>query len=230
MEQFWDARAREDAFFFVDSRLDYGSPDHEAFWTGGVEALDRMLLALGAEVTADQVVVDIGCGLGRLTRPLAERAARVIAVDISKEMLAKARELNSDLDNVEWMHGDGTSLQPVADASVDACVSHVVFRHMPDPAITLGYVRDMGRVLRRGGFAAFELSTDPEAHRPRTVGVRGRVAAAVGRRPRGEADPAWVGSSVDVRDLREVAAEAGLETARIVGEATEFCAVLLTRR
>src|SRR5947209_5662218 len=122
MEQFWDARAREDAFFFVDSRLDYGSPDHEAFWTGGVEALDRMLLALGAEVTADQVVVDIGCGLGRLTRPLAERAARVIAVDISKEMLAKARELNSDLDNVEWMHGDGTSLQPVADASVDACV------------------------------------------------------------------------------------------------------------
>ena len=35
MAAFWDARAREDAFFFVDDRLDYGSPDEERFWTGG---------------------------------------------------------------------------------------------------------------------------------------------------------------------------------------------------
>src|SRR4051812_44626656 len=134
MERSWDARAREDAFWFVDSRLEYGAPDEEAFWAGGEEALAGLLGVLGAKLEPGLVVVDIGCGLGRLTRPLAADAARVIAIDVSNEMLARARELNPQLDNVEWIHGDGASLRPVEDASVDACVSHVVFRHIPDPA------------------------------------------------------------------------------------------------
>jgi SAM-dependent methyltransferase len=229
MERFWDARAREDAYFFVDSRLDYGSPDDEAFWAGGVEALDRLFGVLGVELSPEHVVVDIGCGLGRLTRPLAERCARVIAIDISTEMIERARALNGDLDNVEWVHGDGTSLRPVEDGSVDACVSHVVFRHMPDAAITLGYVREMGRVLRRGGVAAFELSNDPDAHRRSDTGIRARAAAVVGRRPRGVANAAWVGSYVDLDEVRSVAGEVDLEMTGVVGESTEFCAVLLQR-
>ena len=227
MERFWDARAREDAYFFVDSRLDYGAPDDGAFWAGGVEALDRLLDALGVEISADHVVVDIGCGLGRLTRPLAERARRVIGIDISTEMLERAQKLNADLENVEWVHGDGSSLRPVADRSVDACISHVVFRHIPDPAITLDYIRDMARVLRPGGFSAFELSNDPGAHREQSAGIRERVAAVAGRAPKGVNNAAWVGSYVDLDAVREVAGGAGLETERVVGEGTEFCGVLL---
>src|SRR5579875_2372078 len=157
MERFWDARAREDAFYFVDSRLRYNATDEKAFWAGGEEALAALLGGLGVTIPPGQVVLDIGCGLGRLTRPLAREAERVIALDISAEMLDRARELNPDLANVEWVHGDGVSLQPVGDSSVDVCVSHVVFRHIPDPQITLGYIREMGRVLKPGGFAAFEL-------------------------------------------------------------------------
>jgi SAM-dependent methyltransferase len=223
MERFWDARAREDAFWFVDSRLEYGAPDLEAFWAGGEEALDRLLGALGARIEPADAVVDIGCGVGRLTRPLAARAARVVALDVSSEMLTVARELNGHLENVEWRHGDGESLRPVADASVDACVSHVVFRHLPDAAITLGYVREMGRVLRPGGIAAFEFSNDPERHRA----PRGRLR--FGRGPRGVTDDAWVGSAVDLADLRRTARAAGLRVERVVGEGTEFCAVLLRR-
>lgn len=68
-------------------------------------------------------------------------------------MLELAREHNPALDAVEWIHGDGTSLEPLADASADACFSQVVFQHIPDPEITLGYVAEMGRVLRPGGSA-----------------------------------------------------------------------------
>src|SRR5947209_19965097 len=161
MEQFWDARAREDAFYFVDSRLRYHAPDQRAFWAGGEKALRALLGAVDVEIAPGQVVLDIGCGLGRLTRPLAAEAARVIAIDVSQEMLAQARDLNPGLEHVEWLHGDGESLRPVPDASVDVCISHVVFRHIPDTAVTLGYVREMGRVLSPGGFAAFELSNAP---------------------------------------------------------------------
>jgi SAM-dependent methyltransferase len=230
MERYWDARAREDAFYFVDSRLSYRSPDEDAFWEGGEQALDRLLGALGAELPRDGVVVDIGCGIGRLTRPLAERSRHVIALDVSSEMLTRAQELNSALDNVDWVHGDGASLAPLADASVDACISHVVFRHIPDPAVTLGYVREMGRVLRPGGFAAFELSNDPTPHRGGGRPLAGRVASLVGRAPRGQSDTAWLGSYVDRGALERVAAEAGLVLERIQGAGTEFCAVLLRRR
>ena len=229
MERFWDARAREQALWYVDSRLDYGEPDVETFWAGGEEALERLLTALGAVVSSDDVVVDIGCGVGRLTRPLARRARRVIAVDVSSEMLARARDLNADLDNVEWVHGDGESLRPLPDASADACISHVVFRHLPDPSLTLGYVREMGRVLRPGGFAAFEVSNDPAAHSARSPGIRTRLAAVAGRAPRGVADAAWVGSAVDLTDLGRVAAGAGLAVERVVGAGTPYCAILLRR-
>jgi SAM-dependent methyltransferase len=230
MERFWDARAREDAYYFVDSRLEYRSPDEEAFWAGGEEALDKLLGVLEAPpIEADDVVVDIGCGIGRLTRPLAGRASRVFALDVSSEMIERARRLNEHLDNVEWLHGDGESLQPIPDASVDACVSHVVFRHIPDPAITLRYVLEMGRVLRPGAFAAFEFSNKSEPHVHRSSGRYLRLRGLVGRAPRGVTDSAWVGSHVELEDLRRVAAQAGLRLERVRGEGTDFCAVLLRR-
>jgi SAM-dependent methyltransferase len=228
MERFWDARAREDPFFFVDSRLEYGAPEVESFWRGGERALDGLLQAVGAEISSEQVVVDIGCGIGRLTRALARRAARVIAIDVSSAMLAEARRLNAGIENVEWLHGDGKTLHPIANASVDACVSHVVFRHIPDPAITLGYLREMGRVLRPGGFAAVEFSNDPAAHRRRPR-LRARLAAIAGRGPRGLAAAAWLGSYVDLADVSRVGAAAGLDVERVAGESTQFCATLLRR-
>jgi methionine biosynthesis protein MetW len=230
MERFWDARAREDAYYFVDSRLEYRSPDEEAFWAGGEEALDKLLGVLEAPpIEADDVVVDIGCGIGRLTRPLAGRASRVFALDVSSEMIERARRLNEHLDNVEWLHGDGESLQPVEDASVDVCVSHVVFRHIPDPAITLRYIAEMGRVLKPGGFAAFELSNKKEPHVHRSSGRLRPLAALVGRAPRGVTDEAWVGSFVALGDLRRTAAGAGLAVERIEGQGTDFCAVRLRK-
>jgi SAM-dependent methyltransferase len=231
-EGFWDERAREHALFYVDNRLDYREPDLDSFWAGGAEALDGMLAAVGAEVGEDDLVIDIGCGVGRLTRVLARRARWVVGVDVSAEMLARAAELNPGLDNVEWLHGDGRGLPGVADGSADACVSHVVFQHIPDPAITLGYVREMGRVLHPGGWAAFQVSTDPAIHRPRALAqrLRWRAAAALRRGPQAQEHPAWLGSAVAVGDLRRVAEEAGLELERVLGAGSQFTTVLARRR
>ena len=231
-ERFWDERAREHALFFVDNRLDYRDPDVRRFWAGGEEAVDAMLGSVGVAVRPSDVVVDIGCGVGRLTRVLAGRASRVIAVDVSSEMLARAHELNRDLANVTWLHGDGRGLPGVADGGVDACVSHVVFQHIPDPADTLAYVREMGRVLRPGGWAAFQVSTDPAVHHLRGGPRRllWRLAAATGRGPRAQEHPAWLGSAVRMDDLRRVAADAGLGLERVLGAGTQFTTVLARRR
>ena len=216
MAAFWDARAREDAFFYVDDRLERGAPDLARFWAGGEDVLERMTALVEAPaIGREHAVLDLGCGVGRLTRPLSARAGRVVALDVSAEMLARARELNPGLENVTWVHGDGRTLAGVEDAGVDVVVSFVVFQHVPDPAITLGYVAEVGRVLRPGGWALLHVSNDPGVHR----------RPLLRRRP--EDDPAWRGSAVDLGDLRATAERSGLAVERVVGEGTQFCFVRL---
>ena len=182
IRRFWDRRAREDAFHFVDNRIRYRDPEaEERFWAGGRRDLDGLLDALGMEVSPGERVVEIGCGIGRLTRPLAERAASVVAVDVSARMLELARRLNPDLANVDWLLGDGASLAGIPAASADVCFSYVVFQHIPDPHVTLGYVREIGRVLRPGGTAA--RSGGPRAARSVASGVD-RLGGRPGRRAR----------------------------------------------
>jgi SAM-dependent methyltransferase len=229
MGRFWDARAKEDAFYFVDNTGAYRDADIDRFWAEGRRNLDTVLDLVGARVEPPDVVLDIGCGVGRLTRILAERSTHVHAIDVSAEMLEQARELNAHLTNVTWHHGDGTTLHPIEDASVDAVVSHVVFQHIPDPEITLGYVREIGRVLRRGGWAAFQISNDPSIHRPK-AGARDKLKAAVGRAPKGQDEPQWLGSAVDLGDVSAAADDGGMDVAQIAGEGTQFCYLRTEKR
>ncbi len=229
MRSFWDERARESALYFVDNRLDYRNPDEAAFWSGGESALLEILASVGVAVSPDDDLLEIGCGVGRMTRPLARRASAVLALDVSSEMLARARQLNPGLDNVEWLLGDGMTLGPVENRSIDGCVSLVVFQHLPDPALTLGYVREIGRVLRPGGWAVFQVSNDPGIHRRREVGALGRVKMALGREPRGQDDPAWLGSAVDPGELCSTAEAAGMVVEQTIGEGGQYCIVRLRR-
>jgi SAM-dependent methyltransferase len=231
MQRFWDRRAREDPFYFVDNRLEYGDPDMESFWSGGEEGLDRLLAATGMTVDAGDAIVDIGCGVGRITRALATRAREVWAVEVSQEMLELARGYNEHLANVRWLLGDGESLAGIDDGSVDGCVSLVVFQHIPSKDVILSYVREMGRVLRHGGWAAFQISNDPRVHsRPgRFASVRATVWSRLRRGPGGQAHPAWLGTSIELDQLERTAAEAGLTLTEVTGAGTQYCLVGVRR-
>jgi SAM-dependent methyltransferase len=153
----------------------------------------------------------------------------VRAVDISERMLERARHHNGGLANVEWIHGDGSTLAGIGDESADVVVSHVVFQHIADPAVTLGYVREIARVLRPGGWAGFQISNDPGVHRD--TRRRGDAVRALFRRgPRGQSHPDWLGSYVDLDDLRAVSEQAGMDVERIVGAGTQLCLVLTRKR
>jgi SAM-dependent methyltransferase len=226
-ERYWDERARENALYFVDNEVGYDDPDTDAFWRRGEGVVQNMLGLVGLTISPQQAVVDIGCGVGRLTRALSARAAHVYGVDVSREMLTLAAQHNPGFDNVTWLHGDGRALGVLGDASVDGCFSHVVFQHIPDPETTLDYVRDMGRVLRPGGWALFQVSTDPSVHRPR-VAKRERVKTLV--TGKSDADRAWWGSAVEIDALRQAAGDGGLEIEQILDEGSQYTTVFARRR
>jgi SAM-dependent methyltransferase len=232
MRGFWDRRADEDAFFFVDNRLQYRAPDLERFWSDGERDLAKLLGVVGAELKPSDRVLEIGCGVGRLTRSLSTQVASVCALDVSERMLALAHQHNAGLSNVEWVLGDGSTLAPVASDSVDACVSHVVFQHIPDPDVTLSYVREIGRVLRAGGWAAFQISNDARVHDggPALRRARRTVLATLGRGPRGQNDRRWRGSMIELDALGRAAADGAMTVERIVGEGTQLCCVLTRRQ
>jgi SAM-dependent methyltransferase len=231
MRRFWDARARENAFYFVDNSLPYFDPDADRFWHGGPAQLELMEQEVRARIEPDQDVIEIGCGPGRITRALSSRARTVRAFDVSEEMIAHARELNTDLANVEFVVGDGISLSPAEDRSADVVHSDLVFQHIPDPEITLGYVREMGRVLRPGGIAMFQFSNAPEIHRkpPVRKRIRPTLKALVRRGPGGQTHQAWLGSAIEIDVLRRVAEESGMELVTVAGEHQLLCRALLRK-
>ncbi|HET7338209.1 MAG TPA: 16S rRNA (adenine(1518)-N(6)/adenine(1519)-N(6))-dimethyltransferase RsmA [Candidatus Dormibacteraeota bacterium] len=66
----------------------------------------RDAIAQAAEATRDDTVVEVGAGVGTLTIALAERAGRVIAVELDRDLIPALREVVHDLDNVEILQGD----------------------------------------------------------------------------------------------------------------------------
>jgi 16S rRNA (adenine1518-N6/adenine1519-N6)-dimethyltransferase len=67
-------------------------------------ALSRIVAA--AELTADDAVVEVGSGLGTLTRRLAEQARLVVAIELDDDLVEILLEQTEDLSNVRIIHGD----------------------------------------------------------------------------------------------------------------------------
>ncbi|MGA4844483.1 class I SAM-dependent methyltransferase [Streptomyces sp. G45] len=93
---------------------------------------------------APGVALDAACGTGRQTRRLARRGHRVIGVDQSPEMLAKARANTPEA----TFHVGRLERLPLDDDSVDLAVCALAMTHLPD--LTTG-AAELARVVRPGG-------------------------------------------------------------------------------
>lgn len=92
-------------------------------------------------------VVEIGCGTGRNTAWLAERAASVVGLDLSEGMLERARaRIGSP--RVGFLRHDVRSPWPLADGAADLVVAMLVLEHVEDLRPVVAEAR---RVLRPGG-------------------------------------------------------------------------------
>lgn len=98
---------------------------------------------------AGLAVLDAGCGTGYLSAKLAQRGARVRAVDFAPGMLAQARARFARLGlTVDLREDDCAALSTVPDASQDRVVSSYVLQDVED---LRGAVRAFARVLAPGG-------------------------------------------------------------------------------
>lgn len=89
--------------------------------------------------------VEIGCGVGRITTQLATAFERVTALDVSADMIERARRVTPD--HVEFRQVDGAAI-PLDSATADAVFSVHVMQHLEDMSVLARYIAEMARVLR----------------------------------------------------------------------------------
>jgi SAM-dependent methyltransferase len=171
---------------YAVSAVHRGGPDLDAMLAAGV-------------ATGRARVLDLGCGAGATALAFAERAASVVAYDLTPEMLEQARRQAAErgLANVRFEQGDAAAL-PFADASFEVVTSRLAAHHFADPAAV---VREAARVLAPGGtfllsdavapedpardtfLNAFELLRDPSHVRDHRISEWCAMFRAVGLAP-----------------------------------------------
>jgi ubiquinone/menaquinone biosynthesis C-methylase UbiE len=99
---------------------------------------------------ADKLLaIDLACGPGTYTRPLAARVRHAIGADLTPAMVEKARaeSARDGITNIEFVCADIYAL-PFADGAAGIVSCGYAFHHMTDPALA---VAEMARVLQPGG-------------------------------------------------------------------------------
>lgn len=157
MRREWDERARVNPWLYTN-----GSSSEEGYVESGERDYRALLEPLLAQMDFSpngKEVLDIGAGIGRMIPSFAKRFASVCALDVSPEMVRKGRALTRELDNVEWVLGNGVDLSPLRDESFDLVFSYSVFHCIPLRETVLGMARETMRVLRRGGAFVFSFGS-----------------------------------------------------------------------
>jgi len=112
------------------------------------ESGESLVAQLG--ITPGLQVLDLGCGDGTTAFPAARRGAKVLGVDIARNLVA-AGNLRADkegLENISFQEGDASNLQELANHSFDVVISIFGAMFAPRP---LDVAKELVRVTKPGG-------------------------------------------------------------------------------
>jgi SAM-dependent methyltransferase len=205
MQREWDARARENARFYVNTqRQDW--TDAEFFESGqrtvSEEILTDMINICQGKDPKRMRVLEIGCGAGRVTRALAGVFGEVYGVDISGEMVRQARSALADLPHVHIFQNNGKDLEVLGSMRFDFAFSSIVFQHIPSREVIESYVRAVRLRLKRGRLFKFQVQGAPGM----------------------DSDPndTWHGVTFSEQDVRDMALRCDFEMRYSYGAGTQY--------
>ena len=213
MKRDWDARARENAKWFINT-VKHEQSEAEFDATGKPEVEGGILadpVFIEGRNLKELRLLEIGCGIGRMTRHLSEIFGEIHAIDVSGEMVAQARARLQDRPHVFFHEMSGVDFAPLPDNYFDRIFSAYVFQHVPDAEVVRANIRDALRVLKPGGLFKFQTNgiDDPEfAATPKDT---------------------WTGTEFPEAEIRRAAREFGAQVVLILGAGTLGCWTILRK-
>lgn len=213
MKRDWDNRARENAKWYINTVKKVQSDDE--FDSTGKPEVQNFVLAdpvLGKVGDPKRLrLLEIGCGIGRMTKHLAEAFGEVHATDVSAEMIAQARERLRAYPNVFLYETNGIDFAALPDDYFDVIFSVYVFQHVPDVSVVHSNIRDACRVLKPGGLFKFQVcGIDHEAY---------------ARMPK----DTWTGAAFTDEEIRRAARDSDVKLMSVLGYGTQYTWVILRK-
>jgi SAM-dependent methyltransferase len=160
-ERDWNELAELDPYWAIltSPGTRFGAWDSDAFFATGAAEIDAVMhhAAQLGHPRGRARALDFGCGLGRLTRPLAGHFDECVGLDISEGMVREARRLNADAPGASFVVNAAEDLRRFDDQSFDLVYSVIVLQHVPDRDAIESYIAEFCRVLAPGGLAIFQL-------------------------------------------------------------------------
>jgi arsenite methyltransferase len=187
----------------ISSALGYKEEDMQGVPDGANMGLGCGNPVALASLKTGETVVDLGCGGGFdsfLASKEVGKSGKVIGVDMTPEMITKARESaeKAGLSNIEFRLGEIEHL-PVADNSADIIMSNCVINLSPDKSRVY---RDAFRVLKPGGRLAI---SDIVATAPLPEEIRKNLALLT----------ACIGGAATIEETEQMLKEAGFRDIKI---------------
>jgi ubiquinone/menaquinone biosynthesis C-methylase UbiE len=221
MKRDWDERARQNAKWFIDKarqqRAVRMQPSDKQFEETGKLEVSRLVLADLAMLTSGQDpksmrILEIGCGIGRMTRELANIFGEVHATDVSAEMIKQARARLEGLSNVRLYETNGLDFAELPSGYFDLVFSAYVFQHVPSEDVIRANIMDAYRVLKPGGVLKFQTNSITSFDFWDTP------------------KDTWVGASFPEAEIRRFAEESGAQLISIFGAGMQYCWTTLRKR
>jgi SAM-dependent methyltransferase len=149
------------SYYVAYGRRGQSDAEFLAAATGVVNDLEAELGRLKAEERGNWRALEIGCGSGRLMRPMSRHFLEIHGVDVAADAIRQARENLQDLPHAHPREIHGTSLEDFGDQSFDFVYSFALFPYIPSRELVLAFMREIHRVLRPGGLARLQFNGSP---------------------------------------------------------------------
>ncbi len=158
-EKIWEGFAKKDAKYYIWATDK--SDDEIKFFESGAPEVDSIIRELGS--FDNNSILEVGCGLGRMSVHLKKYFTSVIAVDISNTMIERAKEYHSGIENISFLKVPGNGMLPVMkDNSVSVVLSWHVLQHVPDYDIIKTYISEIYRVAMPAAKILLHFDTRPD--------------------------------------------------------------------
>lgn len=125
----------------------------------GKEDVARAVAVSGMTCGMDRTLLEIGCGVGRMSAALADRFGRVIGIDVAPTLIAEAKQRNEH-DRVSFEVCDGLHVRPSGVTKCDSVFSYEVLYYLDRQSLTTYFI-DVHALLRNGGEFVFHLNMEP---------------------------------------------------------------------
>lgn len=146
----------------------HGGWDIERFFRTGANEIASALdtARLFVPTLRGGKALDFGCGVGRLTRALAQSFEAAVGVDVSSTMIERARQLNEDVPSCTFECVTTSDLSVFRDRTFTFVYSCRVLQHQPRPQLIAAYVGEFLRLVSDEGVVMFQVpSAIPLWHR-----------------------------------------------------------------